>query len=164
MNKMMTAAGRPLAPLLFAVSLLLGGVAQAADLDVTDPWVALAPPGAHATAAFMELHNPGEQPVDVVAAGADGFQAVELHRSVNENGMHRMIQQERITVPAGGAVHLAPGGYHVMLIGAERELVESEVLTLELTLGDGSRLSVDAPVKRREQAVGGHGHEHGHDH
>jgi hypothetical protein len=158
-----TAAG-PFKALLFAAALLTGNVAQAAELHVNEPWVALNPPGAHATAAFMELHNPGDEPIDLVAADADGFDAVELHRSINENGMHRMIEQERITVPAGEAVRLAPGGYHVMLIGIQRELVEGESVTLELTLGDGSRLSVDAPVTPRGQAMGGHGGHHGHKH
>ncbi|MCL7744498.1 copper chaperone PCu(A)C [Guyparkeria hydrothermalis] len=168
MNKTTTAVRGPINFLLLAATLLAGSVAHAAELEVIDPWVALSPPGAHATAAFMELRNAGEQPVDLVAASVDGFQVVELHRSIEENGMHRMVQQERITVPAGGSVELAPGGYHVMLIGAESELEEGEVLTLELTLGDGSRVSVEAPVKRREQAMGGHGHSHdnggGHEH
>ncbi|KTG17476.1 hypothetical protein AUR63_09200 [Guyparkeria sp. XI15] len=137
---------------------------QAAELQVSEPWVALAPPGAHATAGFMELHNPGDEPVDLVAADADGFDAVELHRSVNENGMHRMIEQERITVPAGGSVRLAPGGYHVMLIGIQRELAEGENVTLELTLADGSRQTVDAPVTPRGQAMGSHDSGHGHEH
>src|SRR5690554_7234969 len=85
--------------LLLAASLLLGGLAQAAELEVDSPWVALAPPGAQATAAFMELHNPGDEPVDLVGVHAEGFQAIELHRSINEDGMHRMIEQKRITVP-----------------------------------------------------------------
>ena len=158
-----TTAGGPIKALLFAATLLTGA-AQAAELQVSEPWVALAPPGAHATAGFMELRNPGDEPVDLVAADADGFDAVELHRSINENGMHRMIEQERITVPAGGSVQLAPGGYHVMLIGIQRELVEGESITLELTLDDGSQLSVDAPVTPRGQAMGGHDGHHGHKH
>lgn len=162
--KKTTTMGVSLKAALMGAGLLMGSLVQAAELKVAHPWVALPPPGAHATAAFMELHNPGEQTVDLVAADADGFQAVELHRSVNENGMHRMVRQERITVPAGDAVELAPGGYHVMLIGIERELTEGDAVTLELTLGDGSRLSVDAAVKRREQLMGGHGHGHGDDH
>jgi len=160
MNKTMTNPIGPLRTLLLAAGFLLAGAAQAADLEVTEPWVALAPPGAHATAGFMELRNPGEEPVDLVAANAEGFQAVELHRSINEDGMHRMIEQERITVPAGGSTRLAPGGYHVMLIGPERSPAQGEIVTIELTLGDGARLSVDAEVKRREQAMGGHGHHH----
>ncbi|WP_066185050.1 MULTISPECIES: copper chaperone PCu(A)C [unclassified Guyparkeria] len=159
-----TIADGPLKALMFAAALLAGAAVQAAELQVSEPWVALAPPGAHATAGFMELHNPGDEPVDLVAADADGFDAVELHRSVNENGMHRMIEQERITVPAGGSVRLAPGGYHVMLIGIQRELAEGENVTLELTLADGSRQTVDAPVTPRGQAMGSHDSGHGHEH
>jgi hypothetical protein len=159
MMKKTTLAGGPFRGLVLAGSLLMAGIAQAADLEVVDPWVALSPPGAHATAAFMELNNPGDQPVDVVSAEADGFEKVELHRSVNENGMHRMIRQERITVPAGETVRLAPGGYHVMLIGPERSLEEGEVIDIELGLGDGERMTVEAPVTRREKAMG-QGHMH----
>ncbi|HSH83592.1 MAG TPA: copper chaperone PCu(A)C [Guyparkeria sp.] len=150
--------------LLLAASLLLGGLAQAAELEVDSPWVALAPPGAQATAAFMELHNPGDEPVDLVGVHAEGFQAIELHRSINEDGMHRMIEQKRITVPAGGSVSLAPGGYHVMLIGPERTLEEGEVLSLELRLDGGEALTIEAPVTRREQAMGGAGGGAGHHH
>lgn len=151
-------AGRFFAILSTGMFLSAASAAVAGDLEVEAPWVALAPPGAQATAAFMEWHNNGDEPIDVVSADADGFRSVELHRSINEDGMHRMIRQERITVPAGGSVSLAPGGYHVMLIGIERQLEEGDVVTIQLTRGDGRRLSVDAPVKRRAQAMSGHGH------
>ncbi|MFO7581260.1 copper chaperone PCu(A)C [Guyparkeria sp.] len=154
------AVGRFTGLLLGAALLASAGAAQAAELDVQSPWVALAPPGAHATAAFMKLHNPGDEAIDVVSADADGFKKVELHLSVNEDGMHRMIEQERITVPAGETVLLAPGGYHVMLIGPERSLDEGEVVAIELGLGDGDRITVEAPVTPRDKAMGGHGHMH----
>lgn len=156
MMKITTITNLSLRALLVGASLLVATAAAAAELEVKAPWVALAPPGAQATAAFMELHNPGEQPVDVVGADAEGFEAIELHRSINENGMHRMVQQDRITVPAGGSVKLAPGGYHIMLIGPERSLEEGEVLTVELRLEGGEVIPVEAPVTRREQAMGGH--------
>ena len=162
--KKTTLASGPLKGLLFAGSLLFAGMAQAADLEVADPWVALAPPGAHATAAFMELKNPGDTAIDVVSADAEGFHAVELHLSVNEGGMHRMIEQEKITVPAGESVHLAPGGYHVMLIGPERSLAEGELVEIDLGLADGGQVTVAAPVTPRQKAMGGQGHQHGHHH
>ena len=164
MMKKTTVARGPLQGLLLAGALLGAGIAQAADLEVVDPWVALAPPGAHATAAFMELKNPGDTAIDVVSADAEGFRAVELHLSVNEGGMHRMIEQERITVPAGESVHLAPGGYHVMLIGPERSLPEGEVVEIDLGLADGGQVTVEAPVTPREKAMGGNGQSHGHQH
>ncbi|MFN2382109.1 MAG: copper chaperone PCu(A)C [Guyparkeria sp.] len=156
MMKMTHFAGARFTALLMGGSLLAStAAAQAAELDVHNAWVALAPPGAHATAAFMELHNPGDEAVDVVSADAEGFKAVELHESINQDGMHRMIEQDRITVPAGETVVLAPGGYHVMLIGPERSLTEGEMVVIDLGLGDGSRLEVSAPVTPRGKAMGG---------
>ncbi|MFW6041419.1 MAG: copper chaperone PCu(A)C [Guyparkeria sp.] len=161
MMKMTHFAGVRFTGLLMGASLLASAaVAQAAELDVQKPWVALTPPGAHATAAFMQLHNPGDEPVDVVSADAEGFKAVELHESVNEDGMHRMIEQDRITVPAGETVSLAPGGYHVMLIGPERSLEEGETVVIDLGLDDGSQLEVEAPIRPRDKAMGGGGHMH----
>lgn len=146
---------------LFGIAgLLAAPMAWAAGVQAHDAWVALTPPGAHATAGFMTLHNGGEADVDLVAAAADGFDAVELHRSFNENGMHRMVEQERIAIPAGEAVRLAPGGYHIMLIGLQRPLEEGDSVPIELTFDNGSRLVVEAPIKRRSQAMGGAHSEH----
>ncbi len=147
--------------MLFGIAgLLLAPMAWAADVQAHDAWVALTPPGAYATAGFMTLHNGGETDVDLLAAAADGFEAVELHRSVNKDGMHRMIEQERIAIPAGEAVQLAPGGYHIMLIGLQRPLVEGDSVPIELTFDDGNTLMVEAPVKRRGHAMGGTHSEH----
>lgn len=138
--------------------------ASAAELEVHEPWVVLAPPGAYATAAFMELHNAGEAPVDVVEADAPGFEAVELHRSFNEDGMHRMVRQDRISVPAGESVALAPGGLHIMLIGPEAALAEGERIAIELRFDDGSSQTVEAVVRPRQARPAGHSHGDHHHH
>ncbi|WP_322520975.1 copper chaperone PCu(A)C [Guyparkeria halophila] len=138
--------------------------ASAAELEVREPWVVLAPPGAYATAAFMELHNAGEVPVDVVEADAPGFETVELHRSFNEDGMHRMVRQDRISVPAGESVALAPGGLHIMLIGPETAPAEGERIAIELRFDDGSTQTVEAVVRPREARPAGHGHGDHHHH
>ena len=138
--------------------------AVAAELDVRDPWVVLAPPGAYATAAFMEWRNDDDQPVHVVGADAPGFETVELHRSFNEDGMHRMVRQDRITVPAGESVALAPGGLHIMLIGPERAPAEGDRIAIELAFDDGSTQTVEAVVRPRAARPAGHSHDHGHHH
>lgn len=132
--------------------------ASAAELDIHEPWVVLAPPGAHATAAFMELRNASEAPVNVAEADAPGFETVELHRSFNEDGMHRMVRQDRIEVPAGESVSLAPGGLHIMLIGPEQAPTEGQRIPIELRFDDGSTQTVDAMVRPREAQPAGHDH------
>lgn len=138
--------------------------ASAAELDIHEPWVALAPPGAHATAAFMELRNASEAPVNVVEADAPGFETVELHRSFNEDGMHRMVRQDRIEVPAGESVSLAPGGLHIMLIGPEQAPTEGQRIQIELRFEDGSTQTVEAVVQPRGERPAGHAHGDHHHH
>jgi copper(I)-binding protein len=47
-------------------------------------------------------------------------------------------------------VTLKPGGLHVMLIGLKQPLEPGDMVDLALTFEDGSRIPVQAPVRRIE--------------
>ena len=134
-------------------TLLMSMVIDAAAADglrADDPWVPAAPPTARMMAGYMTLLNDGREDVEIVDARADGFGRVEIHRSYREDGMMRMRRIDALDVPAGGAVTLARGGLHVMLMAPERVPAEGETVTIELLDADGSVvLSVDASVERR---------------
>ena len=138
----------------FALTTLLMSMvidAAAADgLRADDPWVPAAPPTARMMAGYMTLLNDGREDVEIVDARADGFGRVEIHRSYREDGMMRMRRIEALDVPAGGAVTLARGGLHIMLMAPERVPAEGETVTIELLDADGNVvLSADASVERR---------------
>jgi copper(I)-binding protein len=84
------------------------------------------------SAAYFVLHNHGGEADRLVAARTEIAGAVELHRSAIEDGVMRMRQVEAIEVPARGEVRLAPGGYHLMLIGVNRELKDGDRFTIML--------------------------------
>ena len=56
-----------------------------------------------------------------------------------------------IDLPAGKAVELAPGGYHIMLMGLTRQLKEGETVPLTLVVehkgGKRENVDVQVPVK-----------------
>lgn len=139
---------------LCAAGLLVAGssAVMAGTLEIEHDWIALQPPGAQASAAFMQLSNPGDADVHIVAADAPGFATVELHLSINEDGMHRMVEQERITIKAGSDLIMAPGGYHVMLIGPDQDLTENQIVPVSMTLASGEILEQEIEVIRRENA------------
>jgi len=139
--------------------LVMVAQAVAAAPKVSDPWVPEMPPGAHAYGAFMVLDNSGDEAVSLIRAEAPGFAKIELHESVDIDGMHRMIEKDEIVIPAQGQTRLAPGGYHIMLIGPEKRLVEGDTVPLTLTFSDGTVIEVDAMVRKREQMMQ---HRHGH--
>ena len=150
-----------------ALVLALFSVTAAAELRARDAWIPEAPPGATVMAGYLQLHNDGQAPRALVAAGSPRFQRVELHRSVHENGMARMRHEHRIELPAGGGVAIEPGGYHLMLMQPAQRLQHGERVPLTLEFDDGSRLQIEAEVRRVAGRHGhgegqGHGHGHGH--
>lgn len=62
-------------------------------------------------------------------------------------GMMNMRQVQSIPVPAGEQVELKPGGYHVMLIGLEKDLAAGDELPVTLTFEPGGTVDVTAEVK-----------------
>lgn len=99
------------------------------------------------SAAYLTLRADA---ADVLAtAASDAFDVVELHRTTSEGGMMRMAPVERIDLPAGETVELAPGGYHLMLMSARRDLAEGETVPIYLGFGSGRSIEVQLPVERR---------------
>lgn len=130
----------------FAIPALAAGVAD--RIEVVDPYVRMAPPGAKATGAFMLLRNAGEQDTQLVAAASAAASVTELHNHINDGGVMRMRQVKEIAVPARGEAQLKPGGYHVMLIDMKAPLKEGDHAVITLKFADGSSKEVHAPVKR----------------
>lgn len=114
------------------------------------------------SASFMTLNNSEAKAVALVAGNSSAAKVVELHNHINEDGVMKMRQVEQIEIPASGTVTLQPGGYHVMLIGLNKDLMEGDNIDLNLEFSDGSQQSLTVPVKK---VMGGmKHHNHGHKH
>lgn len=145
-----------LRPLLFAL-LCTPLLLQAADpIAVDDPYARAVPPGQPNSAVFMALTNPSGEERALVAAESPAAAVVELHTHRMDGGMMRMRRVERIALPPGERVVLEPGGRHLMLIGLQRPLAPGETVALTLTLDDGSRVPLEAPVRPITGTVDGH--------
>lgn len=130
------------------MALLVPGLVLGAAVEVEDPWVAEPPPGAPVVGGFMLLHNGSDEDRSLVGARGDNFGKIELHQTVREDGMARMIPQDSIPIPAGSTTALEHGGYHLMLMQPEKTLVAGDRVALELRFDDGSKVSIEAPVRR----------------
>lgn len=125
-------------------------LAALAEVKVAESWIPEAPPTAHTMAAFMVLENDEDRPVRVIAAHAPGFDTIELHKSVEENGMHKMLRQDALVIPEMGSLELRPGGYHVMLIGVHEPRPKAgDVIPMRLDLEGGRSIELKVPVKKR---------------
>jgi copper(I)-binding protein len=150
---------------MLALSLILPVAAMAAGafdtVSVSDARARAVPHMAPASGAFLTLHNKDTADHVLVAAESPVAKAVELHTHINDNGVMRMRKIDSIKVPAGGMTMLKPGGLHIMFIGLNRPLNAGDNVPLTLVFADGSRISLDAPVKEFAGMGGmGSGHMH----
>ncbi|MEO8298253.1 MAG: copper chaperone PCu(A)C [Burkholderiales bacterium] len=129
-------------------ALLLAGAAQA-QVTVTNAWVRGTATGQKTTGAFMTLTAPTDAKlVEVKSPAAD---IVEVHEMAMDNNVMKMRAVPALALPAGKAVELKPGGFHVMLIDLKQPLKagDSVPLTLVIEGKDGKRetLAVKAEVR-----------------
>jgi periplasmic copper chaperone A len=106
-----------------------------ADLLLEDAWIAAAPPGATAHAAYAQLRNTGSSKQICTAASSPDFGAAEIHRSLIEEGRHRMLRGQQIEVAPGQTTALAPGGLHLMLFRPARPLAPGASAQITLDCG-----------------------------
>ena len=88
---------------LITVILLAATSLAGADsgLQVSEPWVREAPPTSRVLAAYLTLVNTGDNTVTVTAISSPDFKNAEIHRTVIEAGVARMLPVKQLEVPAG---------------------------------------------------------------
>ncbi len=124
-----------------------GAAVASSPLRIEGVWAR--PAGVGATSAvYLTISNVGETADALVAARSEVAQAVELHQSRLVSDVIQMRPVERVEVPAGGRVTLAPGGYHLMLIGLRRELRPGERFPIVLRFERGGEIAVDVEVRQ----------------
>lgn len=114
-------------------------------------------------AMYMRLGNNTDQDIALIGASAPDFDRVEIHESLEKDGVMTMAPVARIPVKSGGTAMLKQGGLHVMLMKPNRELAEGDEVKATLEFSDGSLVDVVAPVSKMPPHGAGHDHS-AHDH
>jgi len=70
-----------------------------------------------------------------------------LHRSMNKNGKDSMEMVDALGIPAHGAIKLAPGGYHLMLMDAKHPIKAGDTVQITLHFASGETVQATWPVK-----------------
>ncbi len=117
-------------------------------LVVTDAWVRAAPPGVKTHAGYLTLHNNADAHVSIVAAHSPQYEQAEIHYSRIVDGVATMTRQDQITLPPGGVLKMAPGGFHLMLMNPKVALQEGDTVEIALQMASGEALSFAATVTK----------------
>jgi copper(I)-binding protein len=143
--------------LLLVSMMWAAALAAQAQTTVKDPWVRGTVAGQKATGMFGQVTSASGG--TLVSAMSPVAGVVEIHEMVMDGNVMKMRAVTAIDLPAGKAVDLKPGGYHVMLMDLKQDLKpgQSVPVTLIIEGAGGKRESVEltAPVKPLADA-GGH--------
>ena len=141
-----------ISPSIGLLALLTVCGAQAQSIEVKDAWVRGTVPAQRATGAFMEIT--GKSSVRLIGVSSPVAGTVEIHNMTMQNGVMKMSQVEGIDVPAGKTIMLAPGGYHVMMMGLKQQMKPGERVPLDLLIesADKKRETVSLQVEVRDIA------------
>ena len=131
----LVAAGRH-AHAALAFALLAGAslAAAADDVVVTGAWVRATVPGQPVAAAYLSIASARGATLTHVRSDAAG--SVQMHSMSEDGGVMRMRELERLELPAGKTVRLAPAGTHLMLLQLTKPLRPGDSVALDLTVVD----------------------------
>ena len=141
--------------------------AQTQGIDVKNAWVRTAVPGQSATGAFLTItHKEGARLVRVTSPVAG---VTEIHEMKMEGDVMKMrAVADGVELPAGKAVELAPGGYHLMLMDLKAALPKDAIVPVTLWFRDAkgaeSKVDLKLPVAAHSasgkvgEAAGAHKH------
>ena len=148
-----------------AATLLVAGAAHA-QVTVQDAWVRATVPQQKATGAFMRLT--AAQDTRLVSASSPVAGVTEVHEMKLVDNVMKMRPLPALDLPAGQAVELKPGGYHIMLLDLKQPVAQGSTvpLTLVFEAKDGQRTTqeLQAPVRAVSATAApamGHGKPHG---
>jgi len=123
-----------------------GAAAQGSDVEVKDVWARATPGGAQTAAIYVTMASAaGDR---LTGASTPAAQTAELHIMTLDNGAMKMRQVDGIDLPAGQAVTLKPGGYHIMLTGLAQPLKEGQNFPLTLTFAKAGAQQVTVNVQK----------------
>lgn len=129
---------------LIACISLLAACTDRAMLIASDIVVARPIPGTRMSAAYLSLTNTTNQTITITRVSSPSFESVQIHESVLEGGIARMVPLKSLTIPPGQTMPLARGAKHLMLL---RPIGSPDVVTLQLYAGETLLLSVTATVE-----------------
>src|SRR5579883_501796 len=134
-----------LAVLLLGAGLIFGAViaagnramAQSGGLVVDNAWARATPGHSDFGAAYLTIRSPTAD--RLVAVATPVAHKAELHTMEMSGMVMKMRPVAGIDIPAGKAVTLAPGGFHVMLTGLAKPLRAGQSFPLTLTFAKAGR-------------------------
>lgn len=134
-------------------ALLSIGIAEARDyrianLEIVTPWARATAPTAPAGGGFLVIKNGGPTADRLVSARSAAAETVQVHEMKMDGNVMRMRELDKgLEIPAGATVTLAPGGFHLMMMGLKQPLKEGTAVPVTLVFEKAGSIDIELAVE-----------------
>lgn len=145
-------ANRPISVMFVCLWLTMPSVGNTCALSVEDAYIQLAFPNARVGALYLQIQNSCPASDQLMIVRSHAASKVEIHQTVqSDNGVMSMVKIDGgLTIPPMSELKLAPGGFHVMLMGLELPKNNHHVeVTLDFDQADDIVLTLPVRLKPR---------------
>jgi copper(I)-binding protein len=132
----------------FVTFIIISVPGFAQPLHVTDAWIKNLPPAVPMRAGYMQLMNHDANTATIVSISSNAFKKVEIHQTINNDGVMSMHPIKSLVLEANGMVSLKPGGMHLMLMKPTRELKIGDEVEIVLQFDNDSSQVILMTVKK----------------
>lgn len=147
--KIVAAAGAAAQPTSYAVG----------DLKIESPWIRATPAGAPVAGGYVRLQNSGAANDRLIGGTMQRAGRVEIHEMSMTDGVMKMrALPQGLEVPAGRAVELKPGSFHMMFLDLKGPLTDGETVAGSLIFEKAGAI----PVVFRVNGAGAPAQQHKH--
>jgi periplasmic copper chaperone A len=141
---------------IYGFLMVLAGATHA-QVRVNEAWVRATVPQQKATGAFMQVLSAQDARLLSVSSPVAGV--AEVHEMALEGDVMKMRALPFLALPAGQAVELKPGGYHIMLMDLKAQVKAGDTVPVILTVQgkDGKQQKLELQITARSVASPGLG-------
>ena len=139
-------------PILMASTVLTGAAFaheyKIGDLVIDHPVSRATLANAPVGGGYMTIRNMGNE-ADTLLGGASAVaDKVEVHEMSMDGDVMKMRELSKgLEIPAGGEVKLMPGGFHIMFMGLNQQLIEGEEFSSTLTFEKAGTVEVNFSIE-----------------
>lgn len=126
---------------------LTNAAMAAGKVEIRNAWIPQAPPVARVMAGYFEIDNNGSKPVTIVGASCADFGSVMMHKTVEVNGMSRMVHLPSLKVGPHSKATFHRGGMHLMLMQPKHTFKVGDKVAITLMTSDKHKIDFMAVVK-----------------
>jgi hypothetical protein len=113
------------------------------DIQISHPFARTTVAQQTSGGAYLELENKGKTEDKLIKIESGIASSVEIHTMEMVGDIMKMREVDGITLKPGNKISMKPGGgYHIMLIGLNRQLKAGDQFPLTLTFAKAGKIDV----------------------